>query len=229
MSGMNASPLRCSCFHIAAEVSLNSSFHRSQQNLVWKSGGAAIRRPSIPPRMMGKIVRWINTKMCCYKSPGQTIVANNFFTTLAAAKRLAALGLALVGSIRSTKKFLPEKVKRSASRSLVCIWVSRKLGFPVQQCAKKQQSRQFAVHRTLFKGLFGRWKKNQERLYFTIKTKPELTVWTKWFHFFFFEQKRQPNVGALHCFTCCILWGWLRITFVRKSMDSFEDVLAALS
>ena len=47
-----------------------------------------------------------------YSNRGRTIVSDNFFTTLEGVKRLANLGLAYVGTIRSNKRFLPEERKK---------------------------------------------------------------------------------------------------------------------
>lgn len=54
-----------------------------------------------------------------YSNSGRTIVADNFFTTLNGAKRLASLGLAYVGTVRADKPFLPEQCKKKRSRPVL--------------------------------------------------------------------------------------------------------------
>lgn len=56
-----------------------------------------------------------------YSNTGRTIVADNFFTTLEGAKRLANLGLAFFGTIRSNKTFIPPKMKKCSSRPVLSI------------------------------------------------------------------------------------------------------------
>lgn len=55
--------------------------------------------------------RFINT--------GRTIIADNFFSTLEGAKRLARTGLAFVGTIRANKRCLPEEAKKNPSRPVL--------------------------------------------------------------------------------------------------------------
>jgi hypothetical protein len=54
-----------------------------------------------------------------YTNSGRTIVADNFFTTLEGAKRLAQIGLAYVGTIRANKRCLPEAMKKKSSRPVL--------------------------------------------------------------------------------------------------------------
>ncbi|XP_055918320.1 piggyBac transposable element-derived protein 3-like [Eupeodes corollae] len=54
-----------------------------------------------------------------YSNTGRTLVADNFFTTLEGTKRLAGIGLAFVGTVRSNKRFLPEEMKKNSSRPLL--------------------------------------------------------------------------------------------------------------
>ncbi|GBP09225.1 PiggyBac transposable element-derived protein 4 [Eumeta japonica] len=51
-----------------------------------------------------------------YANSGRTIVADNFFTSLEGAKRLAKLGLAFVGTIRSNKKCIPMEMRKHPLR-----------------------------------------------------------------------------------------------------------------
>lgn len=53
-----------------------------------------------------------------YSNTGRTIVADNFFTTLEGTKRLAKMGLAFVGTIRSNKRCLPEQMKKNPARPI---------------------------------------------------------------------------------------------------------------
>lgn len=54
-----------------------------------------------------------------YKNSGRTIVADNFFTTLEGAKKLASLGLAYVGTIRANKRCLPPELKKNSARPVL--------------------------------------------------------------------------------------------------------------
>lgn len=54
-----------------------------------------------------------------YTNSGRTLVADNFFVTLEGAKRLASLGLALVGTIRSNKRCLPKEMKKDPNRTVL--------------------------------------------------------------------------------------------------------------
>lgn len=54
-----------------------------------------------------------------YTNSGRTIIADNFFTTLDAAKRLSSIGLAYVGTIRSNKRCLPKEVKKDSKRPVL--------------------------------------------------------------------------------------------------------------
>lgn len=54
-----------------------------------------------------------------YSMSGRTMVGDNFFITLNAAKRLAAIGLALVGTIRSNKTCIPPEMKKHVSRPVL--------------------------------------------------------------------------------------------------------------
>lgn len=54
-----------------------------------------------------------------YKNTGRTIIADNFFTTLNAVKRLANISLAFVGTVRHNKRFLPEEMKKNAARPVM--------------------------------------------------------------------------------------------------------------
>lgn len=54
-----------------------------------------------------------------YAKSGRTIVADNFFTTLEGAKKLASMGLAFVGTIRSNKRCIPAEMKKNKSRPVL--------------------------------------------------------------------------------------------------------------
>lgn len=54
-----------------------------------------------------------------YANSGRTIVADNFFTSLEGAKRLAKLGLAFVGTIRSNKKCIPIEMRKNSTRPVL--------------------------------------------------------------------------------------------------------------
>lgn len=54
-----------------------------------------------------------------YSNSGRTIIADNFFTTLNGAKRLANIGLAFVGTVRANKAFLPPEMKKNPQRPLL--------------------------------------------------------------------------------------------------------------
>lgn len=54
-----------------------------------------------------------------YKNTGRTIVADNFFTTLEGAKRLAAIGLSFVGTIRQNKTCIPKEMKKDSQRPVL--------------------------------------------------------------------------------------------------------------
>lgn len=54
-----------------------------------------------------------------YNNTGRTIVADNFFTTLTGIKQFARIGLSFAGTVQSNKRFLPEEVKKNASRPLI--------------------------------------------------------------------------------------------------------------
>lgn len=51
-----------------------------------------------------------------FSNSGRTIIADNFFTTLEGAKRLANNGLAFVGTIRGNKRCIPEEMRKNRSR-----------------------------------------------------------------------------------------------------------------
>lgn len=55
----------------------------------------------------------------CYANSGRTIISDNFFTSLNGAKRLAAMGLAFVGTIRANKRCLPKEVMKSTRRPIL--------------------------------------------------------------------------------------------------------------
>lgn len=54
-----------------------------------------------------------------YSNTGRTIVADNFFTTLEGVKRLARIGLAFVGTIRSNKRCIPNEMRKDRSRPVL--------------------------------------------------------------------------------------------------------------
>ena len=54
-----------------------------------------------------------------FKNTGRTIVADNFFTTIEGTKKLASIGLAYVGTIRSNKKCLPSEMKKNPKRAIL--------------------------------------------------------------------------------------------------------------
>lgn len=54
-----------------------------------------------------------------YANTGRTIVADNFFTSLEGVKRLAKLGLAFVGTIRSNKKCIPLEFRKHPKRPVL--------------------------------------------------------------------------------------------------------------
>ncbi|XP_037942532.1 piggyBac transposable element-derived protein 4-like [Teleopsis dalmanni] len=54
-----------------------------------------------------------------YTNSGRTIIADNYFTTLAGVKRLAQIGLAFVGAIRSNKRCIPDEMKRNPQRAVL--------------------------------------------------------------------------------------------------------------
>lgn len=53
-----------------------------------------------------------------FNNTGRTVVADNFFTTLEGVKRLAKVGLAFVGTIRSNKRCVPEEMRKNRSRPI---------------------------------------------------------------------------------------------------------------
>lgn len=54
-----------------------------------------------------------------YKNSGRTIIADDFFTTLEAAKQLANIGIRLVGRVRDSRTFLPKEFRKSQSRPVL--------------------------------------------------------------------------------------------------------------
>ena len=141
----------------------------------------------IREKMKEQSVKWIKALICLlqltnrYSNSGRTIVADNFFTTWESSKRLANLGLAYVGIIRSNEIFLPEEMRKNASRPVlsslfgfheslvsICSYVPKKikqwiyfLQYTIQNVVKANQ-----------------W--NQKQLIFITQIRVASTPWTKW-------------------------------------------------
>jgi len=54
-----------------------------------------------------------------YANSGRTIIADNLFVTLNGSKRLASIGLALVGTIRANKRCIPPEMRKDNSRPVL--------------------------------------------------------------------------------------------------------------
>lgn len=54
-----------------------------------------------------------------YSNSGRTVIADNFFTTLEVAKRLAKNGISFVGNIQANKRCVPEDMKKNPSRPVL--------------------------------------------------------------------------------------------------------------
>lgn len=54
-----------------------------------------------------------------YSNSGRTMIADNFFTTLDGVKRLAAIGISFVGTIRANKRCVPDEMRKKPSRPIL--------------------------------------------------------------------------------------------------------------
>lgn len=145
-----------------------------------------------------------------YTNSGRTTVAVNFFVTLDGAKRLDALGLALVGTIRSNKKCLSKEVKKDATRLVL----SSLFGFHenlISLCSYVPKKNMAVIAR--------QW--NQKRFCFTMQTKLVLIAWIKWSPIT--QQNWKQIDGRLLSFeTFWMWWHWLVSSFARRTEDSLK-------
>lgn len=54
-----------------------------------------------------------------YSNSGRTMIADNLFTTLDGVKRLAAIGISFVGTIRANKRCVPDEMRKNPSRPIL--------------------------------------------------------------------------------------------------------------
>lgn len=115
-----------------------------------------------------------------YRNSGRTIVADNFFTTLEGAKKLANLGLAYVGTVRANKRCIPEEMKKTNTRAVL----SSIFGFQenlVSICSSMYPRRQSICCPLFIIQNYAKVRPKSPKLfYFTIKTNLASIRWIKW-------------------------------------------------
>lgn len=138
-----------------------------------------------------------------YNNSGRTIFCDNFFTSLSLAQHLLDRRLAIVGTVRANKRFVPTEFKKSKTRPIY----QTLFGFYDEKVSLCSYIYQRKVKPSLFYqqniirvlSILEIRITNQIKYWITMKTRQVSTQWIKWFQDI--HANVEPIDGHWLCFT----------------------------